>query len=81
MNRFSGAGIWCSGVSSLLCELPVRMHPRCARGKKPTHLPLLKMTVQLGQQSWLAWQRLGKIPTPTACSPLWSLRVKALQLI
>lgn len=39
------------------------------------------MTVQLGQQSWFTRPRLGKIPTPTACRPLWSLSVKPLQLI
>lgn len=46
-----------------------------------THLPWLRMTVQLGQQSWLTKQRLGKRPTPTAWRPLWSLSVKPLQLI
>lgn len=46
-----------------------------------THLPGLRMTVQLGQQSWLTKQRLGKRPTPTAWRPLWSLSVKPLQLI
>lgn len=50
-------------------------NPRC------THLPLLNMTVQFVQQSWFTRPRLGKMPTPTACSPLWSLRVKPLQLI
>lgn len=46
-----------------------------------TYLPLFRMTVQFGQQSWLTRQRLGKIPTPTACRPLWSLIMKPLQLI
>ena len=39
------------------------------------------MTVQLGQQSWLTRHRLGNRPTPTACRPLWSLRVNPLHLI
>lgn len=39
------------------------------------------MTVQLGQQLWFTKPRLGKMPTPTACRPLWSLSVKPLQLI
>lgn len=49
--------------------------------ERSTHLPLLNMTVQFGQQSWFTRPRLGKMPTPTACSPLWSLSVKPLQLI
>lgn len=39
------------------------------------------MTVQLGQQLWLTRHRLGNRPTPTACRPLWSLRVNPLHLI
>lgn len=46
-----------------------------------TYFPWLRMTVQLGQQSWLTRHRLGKRPTPTACNPLWSLRVNPLHLI
>lgn len=46
-----------------------------------THLPLLRITVQLGQQSWLTRHRLGNKPTPTAWRPLWSLTMNPLQLI
>lgn len=58
----------------LLSRSPQRMWRR-------TYLPLLSMTVQLGQQSWLTRHKLGNKPTPTACRPLWSLTTNPLQLI
>lgn len=50
-------------------------------GSSGTYLPWLRMTLQLGQQSWLTRPRLGNRPTPTACRPLWSLSVTPLHLI
>ncbi|KAF3848577.1 hypothetical protein F7725_015074 [Dissostichus mawsoni] len=37
-----------------------------SRDQMDTYLPWLRMTVQLGQQSWFTRQRFGKRPTPTA---------------